>query len=198
MKQCPRCGLTKPLDGFGKDRTKRDDRMSHCRACSNRARRNRYGAKLDHERSRGRRYYQENREAKLAYSSNAYRRWVAANPDGPWAQEIKKTHGLSPEQWFAMLMEQSGLCYLCKRLLPDDRSKVFIDHDHRHCPTGRSCGVCRRGMAHSNCNTGIGLFSDDPALLRLAADNLERAQAITEALIMAGSAQGELFAMTLQ
>lgn len=33
MKQCSRCGLTKPLDQFSKDKNRSDGRGSHCREC---------------------------------------------------------------------------------------------------------------------------------------------------------------------
>lgn len=193
MKQCTRCGLTKPLDGFGKDPTKPTGRMSHCRDCSNRARRNRYHTNLAHEQQRGRQYYADNRETVLEKRPIQYRRWLANNPDGHWIGWIKARHGLTPEQWFAMLQEQDGLCYLCEQPLPEDRKTVVIDHDHAHCASGFSCGVCRRGLAHANCNTGIGLLCDSPVLLRLAADNLERVQAVTAALMMTAPEQGELF-----
>lgn len=73
--------------------------------------------------------------------------------------------------------DQDGLCYLCGSPLPADRSKMAMDHDHRHCKAHQSCSICRRGLAHIGCNTAIGIFGDDPEVIRRVADNLERAQA---------------------
>jgi hypothetical protein len=118
--------------------------------------------------------------------------WREANPDAVWGHSLKKAHGMRPEQWYAMWMEQGGNCYLCEQPLPDDRSKVAVDHDHNHCPSGRSCGHCRRGLTHHGCNTAIGLVGEDAALLRVIADNLERAKELTRALLVVAPEQGEL------
>lgn len=120
------------------------------------------------------------------------RAWRLANPERAWAHSLKRSHGMHPDQWHAMFMEQRGLCYLCERPLPGDRAKVAVDHDHSHCPPLRSCGICRRGLTHHQCNSSIGLLGDDPAMLRLIADNLERAKELTAALIMAAPIQDEL------
>lgn len=52
MKVCPRCGADTPLEGFARDASKASGFKSHCKACDN---------------LRCRRYYQQNREKKLAY-----------------------------------------------------------------------------------------------------------------------------------
>jgi Recombination endonuclease VII len=122
------------------------------------------------------------------------RAWRQANPDAAWGHSLKKAHAMRPEQWYAMWMEQGGNCYLCLRPLPDDRAKVAVDHDHEHCPEGRSCAICRRGLTHHGCNTGIGSFGDDPAIMRVVADNLERAKELTAALLLVAPQQDKLFA----
>ena len=76
------------------------------------------------------------------------------------------------EMWAA----QDGRCYLCRREL--DPGKAHMDHDHRCCPDGASCSRCRRGLACRACNTLVGSAEDDPARLRLIADNLEAALAL--------------------
>jgi hypothetical protein len=160
---------------------------------ANAKRMERYYAQLERERQRSRDYYAANRERVLDRNKGKSTAWMRANPDATWAYSIKKAHGLLPDQWFAMLDEQRGLCYLCEKPLPEDRSKIAIDHDHSHCPKDRSCGLCRRGMAHMNCNSGVGLFGDDPALLRLAAANLEQSQALTQAVLLTAPEQDPLF-----
>lgn len=192
MKNCPRCGQAKPLDDFGRDRTRLSGRMSHCRMCSNAARKARYYANLSYERERNRDYYEAtgaaNRKASYdpAVTNQRYLAWKASHPDGLWEQWLKKSHRIRPDQWLALRDEQNGLCYLCELPLPDDRSKIHIDHYHACCGKKRSCKNCRRGLAHDYCNLLLGLVGEDPAALRgaLAAfdgakfvANFERARA---------------------
>jgi hypothetical protein len=51
---------------------------------------------------------------------------------------------------------------------------LHIDHSHNCCPKDKSCEKCRRGLLCSFCNRALGLFHDDPELLRRAADYLSR------------------------
>lgn len=212
VKHCPRCGVTKPLEKFGADRTKRDGRMSHCRDCSNAARMARYYAMLDHEQARGRQYYRDHREQALARS----KAWNEANPDklrkywrAAWdrktpeqkrqvqRQRSQNGHGGAGE-WARMWDAQKGCCYLCRlRFLPDD--KIHVDHDHNCCDSGNntiSCAACRRGLAHEVCNLLIGIAKDDADLMLVIAANFERVSEATRARIAAaasGRAQGSLF-----
>jgi hypothetical protein len=92
-----------------------------------------------------------------------------------------------------MYEEQDGRCYLCLRPLPDGPAGIDVDHDHGHCGKDRSCSLCWRGLACHDCNAGIGFLGDSPERLRIAADNLERAQAATRLLIMSAPRQEALF-----
>lgn len=65
-------------------------------------------------------------------------------------------------------MFKDGRCELC-----GSTYKLSIDHDHKCCPGNYSCGKCIRGVLCGNCNMGIGNLSDDPAVLRKAADYIE-------------------------
>jgi hypothetical protein len=142
-------------------------------------------------REQKRRYRERDPERYRQLNRAAARRWRAANPGKAREQDrrrraahperlhnglLRRQHGLYPEQWEALRAAQDGLCYLCGDLLPDDPSEVSIDHDHRCCPSGFSCRSCRRGLAHDQCNTLIGLAGDDPARLRRIAANLAQAQ----------------------
>jgi hypothetical protein len=122
-------------------------------------------------------------ERKLEYDREYRKRnhWRRTG-DIRWAENLKHRHGMDPAQWQAMYDEQNGECYLCRHPLPEDRGKIAIDHDHGHCSGRRSCRTCVRGLACDSCNKGISQFGDDPERMRRAADNLERAQAIIQAL----------------
>ena len=94
------------------------------------------------------------------------RDWRAANPllQRQYARRaLLKRYGLSAEQFDALLVAQAGRCDICSDPLDD---ALHIDHCHA---TGSV-----RGLLCIHCNTGIGKLRDRPALLRAAADYLER------------------------
>lgn len=85
---------------------------------------------------------------------------------------LQRHFNLTSEQYDEMLQAQGGGCSLCGRC---DR-RMHIDHDHSCCPRSKSCGKCVRSILCADCNTGLGQFKDDPALLRRAAAYLEHHQ----------------------
>lgn len=80
----------------------------------------------------------------------------------------KQKYGLTPEAFEALLESQDGLCASCH----DSLDKPYVDHDHECCPGKESCGECVRGLVCGPCNTGLGMFQDDPIRLLRAADYL--------------------------
>jgi len=91
-KRCTKCGETKSLDEFHRDRSKPLGRRSHCRSClseyyaANRDRfreRNRawYAANRERKREYAREYYAANRDRLLEYSREYNRAWYEANRD---------------------------------------------------------------------------------------------------------------------
>lgn len=89
-----------------------------------------------------RRYYEENKEKELAYST-IYNR--------------KKKIGISEEEYQQLLLNQSNVCAICDK--PCTRA-LAVDHDHT---TGKI-----RGLLCNKCNRGLGYFQDNPALLEQA------------------------------
>ncbi|OFV83246.1 MAG: hypothetical protein A2W26_13245 [Acidobacteria bacterium RBG_16_64_8] len=106
----------------------------------------------------------ERREKRNAES----RAWRAANPEKAKASvratNLRKKFGLTPDQYETMLQEQGGGCWICGKE-PGPR-RLAVDHDHKTRQV--------RGLLCGNCNQGIGRLQDSPALLRRAAEYIER------------------------
>ena len=84
---------------------------------------------------------------------------------------LKRTFGLTPEQFQQMIESQNRKCDLCNR---EFVYTPHIDHDHSCCPGKKSCGKCIRSLLCHNCNTALGNLQDSPELLRKAADYIEK------------------------
>lgn len=90
-----------------------------------------------------------------------------------WRLNHRKYFGLTLADRKEMWEAQGKVCYLCwKTLLLTD---IHIDHDHTHTLCGgQGCPECIRGLTHGKCNMLIGQLNDDPELIHLIADNLQR------------------------
>ncbi len=84
---------------------------------------------------------------------------------------IKHKFKLNKEQVLAFIEGQSHRCAIC----PTEVT-IFsgIDHDHACCPGVGSCGQCVRGILCGPCNSALGYFQDNPALLLAGAAYLTR------------------------
>ena len=163
--------------------------------------RERYYANLEENRHKHREYARKNREKynekrrqqRAADPEKARERDRARNRKSDPAAKARDAHGRwIEEDRAAMWAAQDGKCYLCGDMMIPE--KEDIDHDHSCCPRGKSCRVCRRGLAHHRCNVIIGWAQDDPTRLRRIADNLEVAQrAFRQRKAAASRSDGLLF-----
>jgi hypothetical protein len=72
--------------------------------------------------------------------------------------KLKMTYGITVEQYDAMLEKQGSKCAICAAKKPGGRTKMFfIDHCHNNGNV--------RGLLCMRCNTGLGLFLDNPKFL---------------------------------
>ena len=78
---------------------------------------------------------------------------------------IKRTHGITAKQYDTMLTNQNYKCAICETRLTGG-TQTHLDHDHH---TGEL-----RSMLCTNCNRGLGYFSDSPNMLSKAAEYLKR------------------------
>lgn len=100
------------------------------------------------------------------------------DPSYIWARHLRLSYKMTPEQWQALLNRQNDVCAICgnKETITTKGKllRLAIDHDHNCCSGDKTCGKCIRGLICSSCNNGIGRFKDNPALLRAAAEYIER------------------------
>lgn len=79
---------------------------------------------------------------------------------------LKRKYNISLEEYNSKLEKQKYCCALCGKTQEEEKSALCVDHNHE---TGQI-----RDLLCRVCNRALGLFKDDPELLKRAADYLER------------------------
>lgn len=125
MKKCNKCKEVKPLSLFHKDRlNKADGHYSICKNCKTKA-------TLSWRDNNRDRYNKKHRE----YCKNNY-----------YKLRLQR-YKITPEEHTRMLMEQKGVCAICKQL-PKGKRPLAVDHDHKTLKVrGLLCFGCNRAIA---------------------------------------------------
>lgn len=92
-----------------------------------------------------------------------YRReWRRKNRDSEYEKErryrLQRVYGISLDEYTALLEQQNGMCAICET--PESDRALAVDHSHE---TGEV-----RGLLCKSCNRALGMFRDDPSLLKKA------------------------------
>jgi hypothetical protein len=82
---------------------------------------------------------------------------------------IKKTYGITQEQYEQMLKDQGGVCAICGRL-PNGSNHVEQSLVIDHCHTTNKV----RGLLCNNCNSGMGMIGDTVEHLEAAIEYLKK------------------------
>lgn len=121
-------------------------------------------------RGRPKKVHDDPEETKKRLNRNQ-RRYIEKNRDKQRAAHIRRTYGISWEDYLQLFVSQSGECSICRTKLSthqqeDNQHEIaHIDHNHE---TGKI-----RGLLCNKCNTGIGYFKDSALLCKLASQYLE-------------------------
>ena len=98
-KRCTKCGETKPLDEYHRDKRSKDGRVPRCKACVKACAAEYwaeyYSRNRDHIRERNAEWYSRNRDAALAYRAEHYQ----ANPHINWEARYRqraRAYGVTP------------------------------------------------------------------------------------------------------
>jgi hypothetical protein len=111
-------------------------------------------------------------DAEKARRREKAKEWRAKNPDYLSQYDVARKE-FRETLLARMLADQDGKCAICGTTEPPHG--WHIDHDHKCCKAKRSydrCGNCERGVLCGPCNQAIGLFKEDPARFRAAAEYL--------------------------
>lgn len=98
---------------------------------------------IDKKRASDKKYYNANKESYKARSRI----------------RILKAYGLTTTDYLRLLFEQDYKCAICRAELKTLDRSLSVDHDHKCCPTTRSCcGRCIRGLLCASCNYRLGVY----------------------------------------
>jgi hypothetical protein len=107
--------------------------------------------------------------------------WDCLAADGAYATQARdRLYNLSAGWYEQQLAEQGDVCEISGQPETSVSKRtgnaypLAVDHDRSCCPGPSSCGKCLRGLIRRNLNVALGMFGDDPALLRAAADYIEK------------------------
>jgi hypothetical protein len=129
MKVCSRCHQKKKNSEFGKHSQKKDGLNSWCKECNKKIK------KED---------YEKNRDKIL----DAQALKLPRNPKYGRAYHLKRTFGISEEQFESLLSQQNGRCAVCGKLEIESSKRFSVDHAHGGPHRGRIraivCDLCNR------------------------------------------------------
>ena len=162
LRVCNRCKRTKPIHAYYRNTEAPLGHMTECKVCMN-------------ERKAA--WKIANPERAAHYRRNSYDRWradlskVAKHNTANKLREskytgnhrnryLKKTYGITQDQYEAMYLAQDGRCAICAGQYP----VLSVDHDHA---TTR----IRKLLCHW-CNAGLGSFQDNAEILAKASEYL--------------------------
>jgi hypothetical protein len=129
-----------------------------------------YQDNREHVIAKTRDWYESNKERASETMKKIHRRRRVANPEGVTEgmrkAGLKNKYGPAVAALYDQLAEAQGdVCEICGK--PQIASmRLAVDHDHVTDDI--------RALLCNPCNAGLGAFKDNPALLRKAADYLER------------------------
>jgi hypothetical protein len=162
-KTCTKCDITYIIDMFPVRDKLTGRRHSWCSQCLKTYKAARWKANKETMKLYKKEWYEKNKEEQKAKCRLRYHAGDKVHhAEIVWKNKLIREFGITQDQYDLMLNEQQGVCKICGQ---KDNRRLAVDHYH---VSGRI-----RGLLCRHCNTAIGLFDDNPLLLRKAADYLD-------------------------
>lgn len=156
LRKCEKCGTEKELleNNFRPHGTGHEGFRYTCRECERIAIKNLRAANPERYAAQSREWSKTHPEQRNATK----RQWRLNNPRTYKSSVLKRTYGITLEQYEAMHIAQAGVCAICKTSTTGaENRKLFVDHCHR---TGKV-----RGLLCGKCNSTLGFMKDNPEWL---------------------------------
>lgn len=144
MKTCTKCGATKALKEFPKDKLKKDGHKPACKECYSVYDKKRYWKDPEGQRKRVAEYRESlTEEERYIRNRNT---------------KLKQAYGISHDDYLLMLEKQNYKCACCGKDNKDAGIKgLVVDHNHI---TGKV-----RKLLCNHCNTALGLLKEDKTII---------------------------------
>ena len=159
MKRCSKCGELKPLSEYYAAKGCKDGLRGDCKSCFAERAKARYAEKSDEIKAYVNAWRRDNREHVRAWQ----RQYNAGRKRENRDTHLRRTFGITLEDFEVMLAAQGGGCAICGRAAPAGTS-LHVDHDHE-------TGVVR-GLLCFTCNGALGMFTENEEYLARATDHV--------------------------
>lgn len=150
MKRCSKCHELKDESLFCKHRKEPDGLYSQCKTCTKEVNKKRYWSDPEASKKTAKAWKESHREIVQAKG----REYYAQNKHKERNWRLKKTYGITLDDYDNMLKSQNGVCAVCGS--SSDKS-FHVDHNHK---TGKV-----RGLLCDKCNKALGFVKDDVGIL---------------------------------
>lgn len=170
MKACTRCKFPTPLYEFSLSKNHKDGHLYVCKRCDKRRVTKSYNENKEKRLSK----MKEWRDNHIDQHRSSAREWCRNNPEKVKINKLWNRYKLRPTDYQSLIDSQGNKCKICLIDFSYDNKNLIphVDHDHKCCSNGNSCGKCVRGLLCGKCNTIIGVANDNVNILKSSIEYL--------------------------
>lgn len=159
---CTKCKFEKDVSNFKKHRQRKNGLYEQCRECV-REYRSRPEVKAQSLAAQRKRYQRPHVKEMARIRSLEFRK-TDIGKRCVINSNLRITYGISINEYDALFTTQKGCCAICEKHQVELTRRLHVDHDHK---TGKI-----RGLLCHYCNTSLGGFKEDSAMMKKAIEYL--------------------------
>jgi len=165
-KYCTRCGETKLISEYSKNRTSKDGLQNHCKACkkeiSDVYNKSPQGKASQLKYNKTEKSKIANKNYNIRHNYKGQKKWIKSEKGkiSYRNRRLKKEFGITIEIYDKMLQQQNYCCAVCNTHESEFQRRLHVDHCHE---TNKV-----RGLLCVRCNNALGQFKDNIDLFKSA------------------------------